>query len=325
MFNKKLAAVLAAAVFVTGGAAVLPYAGNSVVITASAEKIGDLSYEPVDGGYAIAAYYGNGGEVKIPSEQNGRKVVAIAESAFFQCDTVTAVTIPDTVTAIGDNAFMSCSSMKSVNIPDNVRTIGVCAFSNCSSLKSITLPNSLRTVGEAAFSDCTSLEVLTIPDKDIEFKYEAFLGCTALKNVTVPFSVKTIEEGAFGFTVSDEETAEHIKIDGFTLSCYMNSEAYIYSVEKQLNYNILDPDTPDIIYGIPDDADDIDDDTPKGDINADGKRNAVDITMTAGHIKGIKKLENNRVRRADINSDNKVNVADILLLAAHIKGMKTIS
>ena len=324
MMNKKIAACAAATVFMFGGACFVPGAGSDICITASAETYGDLSYYAVSGGCTIAAYTGEGGEVNIPSEINGLKVVSIDESAFFQCDTLTSLTMPDSVTAIGENAFMNCSSLKSLKLSSSLKEIGACAFTGCTSLKSLTLPDSLSVVGEAAFADCTSLDSLTIPDKNIKFCFEAFMGCKALKNVIIPSGVDVIEEGAFGFTISDGENAEYRYIADFVLNCYMNSKAYIYAVENELAYNILDPDTPDIIYGIPEDDLTTDDENSKGDVSGDGMISVVDISMTAGHVKGIKSLNTKRQKRADANNDSKVTVTDISMIAAHVKGVKTL-
>ena len=56
-------------------------------------------------------------------------VTTIGERAFFNCDALTSVTIPDSVTTIGDNAFEWCHALTSVTIPDSVTTIGDAAFS----------------------------------------------------------------------------------------------------------------------------------------------------------------------------------------------------
>lgn len=64
-------------------------------------------------------------------------VNSIAESAFEGCSSLTAITIPDSVTRIGESAFEGCSSLTSITIPDSVKSIGVHAFNGCISLKTI--------------------------------------------------------------------------------------------------------------------------------------------------------------------------------------------
>lgn len=70
----------------------------------------------------------------IPSDGS---VTSIGEGAFFCCDELTSVTIPDGVTRIGNYAFAGCIELTSVTIPDSVTSIDNDAFFGCSRLKSI--------------------------------------------------------------------------------------------------------------------------------------------------------------------------------------------
>ena len=58
------------------------------------------------------------------------------------------------VTSIGEAAFYNCSSLTSITIPHNVTIIGFAAFHECSSLISITIPNSVTSIDFAAFYNC---------------------------------------------------------------------------------------------------------------------------------------------------------------------------
>ena len=81
-------------------------------------------------------------------------VKVIGNGAFFWCESLTSINIPNSVTTIGEVAFGMCESLTNINIPNSVTTIGNGAFSRCSSLISINIPNSVTTIGRGAFSDC---------------------------------------------------------------------------------------------------------------------------------------------------------------------------
>jgi len=85
------------------------------------------------------------------------KVTSIAPEAFYSCDDLETVVIPDSVTSISSSAFENCSSLTSVVIPDSVTSIGSYAFYDCDSLTSVTIGNGVTSIGSYAFRYCSSL------------------------------------------------------------------------------------------------------------------------------------------------------------------------
>ena len=73
---------------------------------------------------------------------------------FKDCQKITSVIIPNSVTSIERHAFDNCSGLTSVSIGNGVTSIGASAFSGCSGLTSVTIPNSVTSIGEYAFCDC---------------------------------------------------------------------------------------------------------------------------------------------------------------------------
>ncbi|MBE6086490.1 MAG: cell wall-binding protein [Clostridium beijerinckii] len=67
----------------------------------------------------------------IPGKIGDIEIKSIGNSAFYECEYLTDVTIPDGVTSIGNNAFGRCVSLKSIIIPDSVESIGHDAFYAC--------------------------------------------------------------------------------------------------------------------------------------------------------------------------------------------------
>ena len=74
---------------------------------------------------------------KISYEGYTFNVTSIGNKAFYNCTSLTDVTIPNSVTSIGTEAFFGCTSLTSVTIPDSVTSISQRAFDCCDNLKSV--------------------------------------------------------------------------------------------------------------------------------------------------------------------------------------------
>ncbi len=147
------------------------------------------------------------GSVVIPNSitYNGKtyNVTSIEASAFRNCDSLTSITIPNSVTSIGRDAFSGCKNiehvslncptidnwfkgftkLKNIELGDNVTSIGEDAFSGCSGLTSVTIGNGVKNIGESAFSGCTGLTSITIPNSVTSIGNNAFYGCKGIKTV----------------------------------------------------------------------------------------------------------------------------------------------
>ena len=177
---------------------------------------------------SVAIYH-----VEIPGQgiwHEEYSVTSIGNQAFYDCSSLTSVTIPNSVTSIEIQAFSQCSSLTSVTIPNSVTSIGIQAFEDCSSLTSVTIPESVTSIGGWAFVDCSNLTILNfnaVNCGDI-FNYEElahsgspFHGSPintiivgenvqripaefasslySLTSVTIPNSVTSIGENAFSY------------------------------------------------------------------------------------------------------------------------------
>jgi hypothetical protein len=161
------------------------------------------------------------GELIIAAIIEGNPVTSIGGQAFFECTSLTSITIPDGVTSIGESAFLDCTNLtmievgaENVNytdvngvlfnkektvlhtypagktgdnytIPDGVTSIGDFAFFECTNLTSITIPDGVTSIGDFAFQKCTSLTSITIPDGVTSIGEGAFLDCTSLTTIEV--------------------------------------------------------------------------------------------------------------------------------------------
>jgi hypothetical protein len=88
----------------------------------------DYTFTINNGAITIRSYTGSGGAVVIPDTINGYPVTTIGYAAFsgpmfYGCQSLTSVTIPDSVTNIVDYAFYLCTNLTSVTI-GNGGTVG---------------------------------------------------------------------------------------------------------------------------------------------------------------------------------------------------------
>ena len=98
----------------------------------------------------------------------------ICDKAFWECESLQSIEIPDSVTSIGNDAFYLCESLQSIVIPASVTSIGDGAFCCCDSLQSIVIPDSVTSIGDETFSVCESLQSISIPDSLKEIGEDAF-------------------------------------------------------------------------------------------------------------------------------------------------------
>ena len=180
------------------------YTGETTTRDDCSECGGEVKYA-VEGGYltfdkktgTVTDCDSSVTKANIPHTIKGVTVTSIGDQAFYNCTSLTSVTIPDSVTSIGDRAFRYCISLTSVTIPDSVTSIGEEAFYGCWDLTRLTIPGSVTSIDKDAFCFCSSLTSVTIPDSVTSIGDSAFYGCESLTSVTIPDSVTSIGSCAF--------------------------------------------------------------------------------------------------------------------------------
>lgn len=148
-----------------------------------------------DNTVVVSGYTGEPTELDLSLE--GYTVTEIAARAFYDCDTLTKVTMPDTITKIGESAFYHCGNLVSVKLSTGVTVISESAFSICSNLSDITLHEGLLEIDSFAFNQCWALVTLNLPNTLTTIASAAFQECTALKIIMIPASVNYVGDSAF--------------------------------------------------------------------------------------------------------------------------------
>ena len=148
-------------------------------------------------------------------------IMEIGEKAFYRCEKLTNIVLPEAVTTIGVQAFDGCNavskasgsatalaavsqaSLKDVTITSGDITDKM--FDACTALTTVVIEEGVTSIGRYAFAECPELANVTINAKvDIDKKFligeYAFLNCKALTTVTMEVEgdgVTEIGEGAF--------------------------------------------------------------------------------------------------------------------------------
>lgn len=190
----------------------------------------------------IEKYSGSEAELSIPDTLDDMPVVMLGDYAFVDNQTLTQVTIPDSVMGFGSYTFANCTNIKefrtgaenafcesrdgilytvdgtgllrfpigqhpeSFTVPDGVIAVGNAAFAGCKTLTDISLPDSLEFIGVSAFSDCTGLTAVTLPDSVTTISDFAFNSCQQLAQINLPEGLTSIGNAAFTDTALTEIT-----------------------------------------------------------------------------------------------------------------------
>jgi len=184
---------------------------NNVTLPAGITEIGQFSFARS----SVTA-------VSIPEN-----VVKIGYGAFYHCDYLEEVTLPNTVQVVEPKAFVYTGWVdsfmsgtdgttddflisggvlvayrgvnKEVVIPEGVRVIAGEVFRNHNEITDVSFPEGLITIGEGAFEGCQNLERVKLSETVENIKDRAFFGTALTKaKVVLPMSVRCLGLQAFG-------------------------------------------------------------------------------------------------------------------------------
>ena len=162
------------------------------------------SYDEYDNEYS--------GHIDIPAmvSYNGvnYNVTSIGEGAFCFCESLTAITIPESVTSIEYGAFSYCEGLTAVHITD-IAAWCCTEFGDDEDNGNLVVPSPTPLYyAHNLYLNGELITELTIPNTISRIKKYAFQHCSSLTSVTIPESVTSI--GDWAFDACNSLTAVHI-------------------------------------------------------------------------------------------------------------------
>ena len=155
----------------------------------------------------------------------------IAEGAFKDCKHLNDVTfsLGSKLRSIGKNAFYDCDYLGNIALPDSLVYIYDNAFYDCNGLRNVILPEGVISIGKKAFADCNGLEAIYIPE-----------GTTIKDNALSGLNSKSLKvygyTGSFAEMEADDMGYTFVDVDELLGSIYKN-QATIYTVISDVNGN----------------------------------------------------------------------------------------
>lgn len=109
-------------------------------------------------------------------------VTSIEPIAFSDCQNLTEVIIPESVTEIGMGAFIR-SNIRRMVIPTSVKVIDYYTFYYCSHLADVTISDGVQRIENYSFNNCAALTHISIPASVEKIGGRVFLGSDNLADV----------------------------------------------------------------------------------------------------------------------------------------------
>ena len=284
------------------------------LVTAEEEHVYEsYIYTISSDGITIKSYHGEETDVVIPSEIDGKAVIAINDSAFAKNTYIVSVTIPASIKTIGMKAFQKCTKLEKVTLNEGLVTLGERSFGD-TKISSIYIPASLNEVSiydrVGVFENCASLNDVTFSKKPAIIPRYLFEGCTGLKEITIPSTIVRLDDKAFedcsalekitilnGYAkINDNESTIAPKA---VIHGYNDSSAHVYATKYKREFVSLG-ELP-ISY--------------LGDVNKDETVDSTDASLILAEYallstNGTPTFDDDQNKRADINADGCIDSMD---------------
>ena len=120
---------------------------------------------------------------------------SVPASAFYGCNGLVSLIIPEGVQYIYDQAFQNCQYLEKVVLPTTLIQVYNYGFNNCIRLSDVNFEEalSLLRLDYQSFSDCDSLVEVTLPDNFDFLGMYALAWCNKLERVNFNNKIRTID------------------------------------------------------------------------------------------------------------------------------------
>ena len=168
----------------------------------------DYSFATNNGTLTLVKYKGTHGSVTIPTAADGHPLTRIGYAAFFGCERLVRVTIPDSVTNIGYCAFNFCPRLTAIHVGEHnvsYRTMDGVLFNKNQTILiqfpggktgDYAVPDGVASIWNSAFNLC-ALTRVTIPASVTSLKPQAFASCASLKEIYFKGDAPDIDSSVF--------------------------------------------------------------------------------------------------------------------------------
>ena len=239
-------------------------------------------------------------------------------------ETVTYNGVTYTVTQIGNKAFYNCKSLTSVTMPNTIQIIGSYAFYHCDELTTVVIPNSVTTIGYAAFWLCLGLTEAVIPNSVTEVGGMAFRNCTAMTRVVIGENVASIGSTCFIYNPNITEviclaTTPPALNDPASGSMTTFQTAVYSNAVLRVPYDSYNAYREDANWGkfVNIVGEEVINPVLKGDLNGDGHTTIADVTILISLVlKGEATATTHPA--GDLNGDGYVTIADVTTLISRV-------
>ena len=154
-------------------------------------------------------------------------LVFIEDSAFSECRKLTQINLPSTLEYMYEDAFAE-TALKHVVIPDNITKVSRYCFEECKQLETVKLGKYCVRLGSGVFGNCEKLRYVQLNEGLESIGEYTFKNCQQLKEIYIPSSVNKIVMNSFYDCDPD-----------LKIICIENSFAHRYAEQNGMDFELI--------------------------------------------------------------------------------------